>query len=97
MVTFPCEAMGREKIVDVSQAMFAITGSIGHMASINPLLLAAAGLIGGWLQIGLEMRKPSYHGVMWKMINPNLETWFRERVTAQPGGEPEAVSGRSLT
>lgn len=25
----------------------------------------------------LEIRKPSYHGVFWSKLNPNLEQWFR--------------------
>ena len=24
----------------------------------------------------LEVRKPSYHGVFWSKVNPNLKTWF---------------------
>lgn len=27
------------------------------------------------LVIGLEMRKPSYHGVLWQRINPSLKLW----------------------
>jgi hypothetical protein len=26
--------------------------------------------------IGLEMRKPSYHGVLWRRINPGLRQWW---------------------
>lgn len=28
--------------------------------------------------IWLEMRKPSYHGIGWQRINPNLETWWKD-------------------
>lgn len=28
--------------------------------------------------IALELRKRSYHGILWQKINPNLEAWFRE-------------------
>jgi hypothetical protein len=28
--------------------------------------------------IGLEMRKPSYHGVFWRQINPELLQWWQE-------------------
>ena len=24
----------------------------------------------------LEFRKPSYHGIFWQSLNPNLQTWF---------------------
>ena len=26
--------------------------------------------------VALEMRKPSYHGVFWRQINPNLPQWW---------------------
>jgi hypothetical protein len=26
--------------------------------------------------VALEMRKPSYHGVLWQRINPGLKTWW---------------------
>lgn len=28
--------------------------------------------------IALEMRKASYHGVLWRRINPGLKEWWRE-------------------
>ena len=34
------------------------------------------------LVITLEMRRPSYHGVGWRRINPELRTWW-DRQTAQ--------------
>jgi hypothetical protein len=30
----------------------------------------------------IEMRKPSYHGVGWKRINPGLIDWWRNRTTS---------------
>ena len=29
----------------------------------------------------LEIRKPSYHGIFWLKINPNLKVWFENRST----------------
>ena len=29
----------------------------------------------------LELRKPSYHGVLWSKINPNLKEWFERKNT----------------
>ena len=29
--------------------------------------------------IALEMGRPSYHGVLWRRINPNLPDWWRSR------------------
>ena len=39
------------------------------------LLLAATVVI-----VCLEMRKPSYHGVGWKRLNPELPAWWNEQV-----------------
>lgn len=33
--------------------------------------------------IGIEMSKPSYHGVAWRRINPGLAEWWTENVTAR--------------
>jgi hypothetical protein len=52
----------------------------------------------GWMATGLlslvvtvivvvvEMRKPSYHGVGWKWINPGLPAWWEARMAKQIGG-----------
>lgn len=29
--------------------------------------------------VALELRKPSYHGVFWQKLNPNLERWFANK------------------
>ena len=29
----------------------------------------------------LEMKRPSYHGVAWKTINPQLQQWWQSRTT----------------
>lgn len=29
--------------------------------------------------VALEVRKPSYHGVYWQKLNPNLEKWFESQ------------------
>jgi hypothetical protein len=31
--------------------------------------------------IGLEMRKPRYHGVAWQKLNPRLPEWWKARQT----------------
>jgi hypothetical protein len=31
------------------------------------------------LVVGLEMRKPSYHGIFWQRLNPGLPQWWAER------------------
>lgn len=29
----------------------------------------------------IELRKPSYHGVLWSKVNPNLKEWFESQNT----------------
>lgn len=33
--------------------------------------------------IGLEMRKPSYHGALWSILNPGLLQWWEQRHSDQ--------------
>jgi hypothetical protein len=40
-----------------------------------PLTLAIAFVVTACL-VFLEIRKPSYHGVFWQRINPNLPQWW---------------------
>jgi len=35
--------------------------------------------------IGLEMRKPGYHGVGWRVANPGLKEWWEARSTSKRG------------
>lgn len=36
----------------------------------------AIALVGAAVVIIIEMRKPSYHGVAWQRVNPNLKNWW---------------------
>jgi hypothetical protein len=36
--------------------------------------------------VALEIRKPSYHGVGWKWINPGLPGWWEARMPKQADG-----------
>jgi hypothetical protein len=39
----------------------------------------AASLLTTAAVVAVEMRKPSYHGVFWQRINPNLPQWWADR------------------
>lgn len=40
--------------------------------------------------IVLEMRKPSYHGILWQRINPQLpEWWSQQKASDAATGKPE--------
>jgi hypothetical protein len=47
-----------------------------------PIVFAAAFAL-TVLLIGVELRKPSYHGVLWQSINPDLPHWFQESVRSR--------------
>ena len=44
-----------------------------------PVTLAIS-LVATVALVVLEMRKPSYHGVLWRRINPGLPQWWDEQV-----------------
>ncbi len=51
-----------------------LTGFPGWPATFGISLGASAGLI------VFEMRKPNYHGIGWKRINPELSAWWKAQI-----------------
>lgn len=49
-----------------------LVGMPGWLGTIVMSLIFAAALI------HVEMRKPSYHGVLWQWVNPKLSEWWEE-------------------
>ena len=45
-----------------------------HAASWTPMALLP--LVTTVFVIGIELRKPSYHGIGWQRINPDLPEWW---------------------
>jgi hypothetical protein len=45
----------------------------------------------GILLIARETRKPDYHGVGWKVLNPNLPAWWAERHGSQSLASKSAI------
>jgi len=39
-------------------------------------LVFLASIVLSIMLVFLETRKPSYHGILWQKLNPNLENWF---------------------
>lgn len=48
------------------------------------LVTVAASLAATSVVVMLEMRKPSYHGVYWQRVNPQLREWWEKGVTDRP-------------
>ncbi len=41
--------------------------------------------------VAAEMRRPSYHDVGWRRINPGLPSWWEARAARTPDAEPGAA------
>ncbi|ERT08564.1 hypothetical protein M595_1436 [Lyngbya aestuarii BL J] len=50
------------------------------MYELSIVLWGTIGLLIGIVIIVIECQRPSYYGIMWKKINPNLEQWFKDNV-----------------
>ncbi len=60
----------------------AALAAMGYWNEYEPTSIIACGLSIGGLIIILETRHPSYHGILWQRLNPDLESWFyREKNT----------------
>jgi hypothetical protein len=61
------------------------------------LVLAASTLLAGFpgwfvtVSVVAEMRRPSYHGVLWQRINPRLLEWWQENGPRHD--DPDHVAG----
>ena len=50
------------------------------------LVTALVSLVVTVVVVVVQMRKPSYHGVGWRWINPRLPAWWEARVAEKRGG-----------
>ncbi|MGB3188739.1 hypothetical protein [Lyngbya sp. PCC 8106] len=53
---------------------------VGLMYELSIVFWGTAGLLIGIVIIMIECKRPSYHGILWKKINPNLEQWFKNNI-----------------
>ncbi|MHC5055072.1 MAG: hypothetical protein ACYTKD_10195 [Planctomycetota bacterium] len=59
-------------------------------------IATAAVTVGATIAVVLvEMRRPSYHGVGWRRINPSLPEWWRSRPPGSGDADPEGARNRS--
>jgi hypothetical protein len=61
----------------VLAAMTVVLGSWTWPLSLGLSLILSTVLM------GLELRKPSYHGAFWRRINPGLPQWWEANIAAQ--------------
>lgn len=50
------------------------------------LVTAMVSLLVTVVVVVVEIRKPSYHGVGWKFVNPGLPAWWEARVAEKGSG-----------
>lgn len=62
-----------------------LTGQPGWLSTGAISLLATA------VVVALELRKPSYHGLAWQRINPDLPDWWAATHEASSDGLPPAA------
>lgn len=60
--------------------------------SPSPAATAGLSLLVTLVVVVIELRKPSYHGLGWQTINPNLPNWWDQHVVASPPENAEALA-----
>ena len=60
-------------------AFFLACVGVREFAGVSWLLLGAAILAATVVVLWLEVRKESYHGVLWQRWNPQLAAWWQRR------------------
>lgn len=66
------------RVLEMAWVAVFLTLSLSSASFGRPswLLTAALSLCATAVVVGLEMRKPSYHGVGWSFVNPGLRAWW---------------------
>jgi hypothetical protein len=58
----------------------------------TPLATFGLSLLVTPIVVAIEMRKPSYHGIGWQMINPNLPNWWNDHIAGSPPVSTDSVA-----
>ena len=73
--------------------LFILNTFMWHLLQMNIGYYVLINLLTFVVTIAIEMRHPSYHGVLWKIINPNLMVWFSKNMkSTQQGDAPEPLT-----
>jgi hypothetical protein len=67
-------------------AFVALAGATIVLETPGWLVTALLSLVLTGIVVVVMMRKPSYHGVGWKWINPGLPAWWESRMVKPAGG-----------
>jgi hypothetical protein len=64
----------------------ALAGATIMLGTPGWLITTLLSLVVTGIVVVVEMRKPSYHGVGWKWINPGLPAWWESRLVERADG-----------
>jgi hypothetical protein len=62
------------------------------MNAPSPLATFGMSLLVTPIVVAIEMRKPSYHGIGWQAINPNLPNWWNNHIVVSPPVSTDSVA-----
>lgn len=81
---FFCNVFRISRGLELCWAAVFTVATVATLKSTHPSwgTIALPSLLTAAIVIGLELRKPSYHGIGWSRINPGLREWWE----ANPGG-----------
>lgn len=68
-----------------SGVFVALAGATILLETPGWLVTALLSLVVTAIVVAVEMRKPSYHGVGWKWINPGLPAWWESHMVERTG------------
>ena len=75
-----CNIFRIRRLAELAWAGFyLITFYTAYTFHFTPLIPTTITLILGIIIIGIEIYHPSYHGIFWQRINPNLPQWFKDK------------------
>lgn len=82
-----CNVVRMARLLELAWAgvFVVLAGATVAVETPGWLVTALVSLLVTLIVVVVEMRKPSYHGVGWQRINPNLPAWWEARV-AEKGG-----------
>ena len=88
-----CNVFRMSRSLELAWSAVFIASAGGTILWQVPGWIAAAAIAMGAtvVVVLLEMRRPSYHGVGWRRINPSLTDWWRSRSSGSGDAGPEGA------
>jgi len=72
-----CNVFRVARMPELAWSALFVASAYAHVVLALPWLVAACAIaVGTVVIIGRQTRQPSYHGVLWQRINPDLQSWW---------------------